>query len=46
MLWHTSHVTRHDPEALKRAYHHERILTRDELPDIMTFLGAGGGRQR
>ena len=38
MLWHTMHVTRHDRDALKRAYNHELVLTRDELPNIMDYL--------
>ncbi|HYO25931.1 MAG TPA: glycosyl hydrolase [Lacipirellulaceae bacterium] len=38
MLWHTSHLRRHNPDALKKAYHHELIITRDELPRIMDFL--------
>ncbi len=37
MLWHTGHVTNHDPVALRYAYHHERVLTRDELPRIMDY---------
>lgn len=38
MLWHTGHLNNHDPDALRRAYNHERVLTRDELPRIMSFL--------
>lgn len=34
MLWHTGHVTGYDKEELKRIYHHSRVLTLDELPDI------------
>lgn len=41
MLWHTSHLTRHDRDALIHAYTHDLILTRDELPDIMGYLDAG-----
>lgn len=40
MLWHTSHLTRHDRDALTRAYNHELVLTRDELPSIMDYLDA------
>jgi hypothetical protein len=32
MLWHTGYLRNHDQEALKKAYQHERIITRDELP--------------
>ena len=39
MLWHTGHLTDHDEDALTRAYRHERVLTRDELPHIMDYLG-------
>lgn len=35
MLWHTQYLARHDRDALKKAYHHERIITRDELPDFI-----------
>jgi rhamnogalacturonan endolyase len=38
MLWHTSHLSNHNKEELKRIYHHELVLTRDELPDIMGYL--------
>ena len=38
MLWHTSHLTDHDREALIRAYHHERIITRDKLPNFRDAL--------
>lgn len=38
MLWHTSHVTKHNKDELKRIYNHELVITRDELPDIMSFL--------
>jgi Glycosyl hydrolase family 26 len=40
MLWHTRHVTRHNPVALKAAYQHELVITRDELPNIMDYLDA------
>jgi hypothetical protein len=38
MLWHTRHLTRHDRDALIRAYNHKLVLTRDELPKIMDYL--------
>ncbi|MBC8140610.1 MAG: mannan endo-1,4-beta-mannosidase A and B, partial [Armatimonadetes bacterium] len=38
MLWHTGHLSDHDPEALRRAYNHDLVLTRDELPRIMDYL--------
>lgn len=33
MLWHTSYAENHNRDALKRIYNHDRIITRDELPD-------------
>jgi hypothetical protein len=41
MLWHTSHLTNHDRDALIRAYNHDLVLTRDELPPIMDYLKPG-----
>jgi hypothetical protein len=38
MLWHTGHLYKHNQEDLKRIYNHELIITKDELPDIMSFL--------
>ena len=38
MLWHTSHLTNHDRDALIHAYHHDRIVTRDQLPNFMDYL--------
>jgi len=38
MLWHTGHLTNQNKEDLIRIYNHELILTRDELPDIMSCL--------
>lgn len=32
MVWHTGYLQQHDPEALKHAYQHELVITRDELP--------------
>lgn len=34
MLWHTRHLTRHDPQELRRIYNHDLVVTRDELPDL------------
>jgi hypothetical protein len=38
MLWHTRHLSRHNREALIRAYNHDRVITRDELPRILDYL--------
>ena len=38
MLWHTGHLSNHDQTALRNYYNHELVLTRDELPNIMSFL--------
>jgi hypothetical protein len=38
MLGHTRHLTRHDRDALTRAYNHDLIITRDELPNILDCL--------
>jgi beta-glucosidase len=38
MLWHTSHLYNHNKDDLKRIYNHDLVITRDELPDIMTYL--------
>jgi len=35
MLWHTDHLTSHDPAELKRIYHHDSVITRDELPRFL-----------
>jgi hypothetical protein len=37
MLWHTGHLRRHNRDALVRAYQHERVITRDELPRILDY---------
>ena len=42
MLWHTRHLTGHDRNALVRAYNHDLILTRGELPRIMDYLNRAG----
>lgn len=39
MLWHTNHLSNHDRDALVRAYNHDLVVTRDELPDIMDYRG-------
>ncbi|MBK9576855.1 MAG: mannan endo-1,4-beta-mannosidase A and B [Fibrobacteres bacterium] len=33
MLWHTSYAENHNRDALKRIYAHEKVITRDELPN-------------
>ena len=38
MLWHTGHLNRHNKDALKKAYNHDLVITRDELPRIMDYL--------
>jgi len=39
MLWHTSFVTRAGKEYLNKVYHHEEVITLDEVPDIMEVYG-------
>ncbi|MGC4022171.1 MAG: glycosyl hydrolase [Cyclobacteriaceae bacterium] len=39
MEWHTDHLTKLDVDYLNRVYHHELIITKDELPDIMKVYG-------
>lgn len=39
MLWHTSFVTKYDRAELKRIYNHKKVITLDELPDIMKKFG-------
>jgi hypothetical protein len=39
MEWHTDHLEKIDVEYLKKVYHHELIITKDELPDIMKVYG-------
>jgi len=38
MLWHTSYAQNHDRDALRRIYNHDRIITRDELPNWKALL--------
>ncbi len=38
MLWHTRHLAKHNRDALIRAYNHDLVITRDELPNIMEYL--------
>jgi len=33
MLWHTSYAQNHNRDALKRIYAHDKVITRDELPN-------------
>ena len=39
MLWHNDYLTRYDRNELIRIYRHERVITRDELPDFTNYLG-------
>jgi hypothetical protein len=39
MLWHTGHLTDHNVNDLNAAYNHDLVITRDEIPDIMSFCG-------
>jgi len=34
MLWHTSYAENHDKADMKRIYNHDKVVTRDELPDL------------
>lgn len=43
MLWHTGHLSNHNRQDLIAAYNHELVITRDELPNIMTFLSSSPG---
>jgi hypothetical protein len=40
MLWHTTFVENHDKNELKRIYNHDRVITRDELPNWSTLIQA------
>jgi len=39
MQWHTGHLYKTDVTYLNEVYHHELVLTKDELPDIMKVYG-------
>jgi len=39
MEWHTDHLKKIDVEYLNLLYHHELIITKDEVPDIMAVYG-------
>jgi hypothetical protein len=39
MQWHTSHLTETDPSYLKFVYNHELVVTRDEVPHILSAYG-------
>ena len=39
MEWHTSHLQKLDPAYLRYLYHHEDIVTKDEVPDIVKVYG-------
>ncbi len=38
MLWHTSYAQNHNRDALKRIYAHDKVITRDELPNWAALL--------
>ena len=38
MLWSREYLYNYDKDDLKRIYSHDRVLTMDELPDIMSYL--------
>jgi len=38
MVWHTSWVTDHDPAEMKRIYNHEKVITLEKMPDIMSYV--------
>jgi hypothetical protein len=46
MLWHTNYVTNHNKEDLKRIYNSDLVLTRDKLPNIMSYLNDEKGAVR
>jgi hypothetical protein len=39
MEWHTSFIRKVDQQYLQYIYHHDLIITKDELPDIMSVYG-------
>jgi len=39
MQWHTGHLYKTDVTYLNEVYHHDLVLTKDELPDIMKVYG-------
>ena len=39
MLWHTSHVSKHNVDDMKRIYNHDLVITLDEVPNIMEVYG-------
>ena len=39
MEWHTDHLKQIDVDYLNLLYHHELIITKDEVPDIMAIYG-------
>lgn len=42
MLWHTSYAQNHNRDALKRIYNHDRVITRDELPNWSALVQTSG----
>lgn len=45
MLWHTTYLENHDKNELRRIYNHDRVITRDELPDWPALVQAAGARE-
>jgi mannan endo-1,4-beta-mannosidase len=39
MEWHTEHLRKVDKKYLKYVYNHDLIITKDEVPDIMSRYG-------
>ncbi|HEY3405535.1 MAG TPA: glycosyl hydrolase [Ohtaekwangia sp.] len=39
MEWHTDHLKKIDDDYLNKVYHHDLVITKDELPDIMKVYG-------
>lgn len=46
MLWHTSFAENHNRDALKRIYNHDRIITRDELPNWPSLIQSASVPER
>ena len=45
MLWHTSHLNNHNKADLNRAYNHDLVITRDEIPNIMNYVDSETGKK-
>jgi len=39
MEWHTQFIQKVDKKYLQYVYHHDLIITKDEVPDIMAVYG-------